>query len=273
MYPSGISPKLPALTLPAIMELKRAHTRIVAATAYDATFGALLDRNGVDLILVGDSLGMVFQGRRNTLSVTMDMMVYHTAATARGVQHALLIADLPFASFPDPGTAFRNSARLLAEGGASMVKIEGDGYVLDCIRFLSEREIPVCAHLGLTPQSVHRLGGFKVQGRTDAAAHAILDSAQAVVQAGASLLVLECVPVALAAEVAATVAIPVIGIGAGVACDGQILVGYDLLGLGSGRRPRFVKNFLAGRGSADEAVQAYVEAVRNGSFPAAEHGY
>jgi 3-methyl-2-oxobutanoate hydroxymethyltransferase len=154
-----------------------------------------------------------------------------------------------------------------------MVKIEGDGYVLDCIRFLTEREIPVCGHLGLTPQSVHRLGGFKVQGRSDLAARAIVDSARAVEQAGASLLVLECVPVAVAAEVTAALAIPVIGIGAGAACDGQILVGYDLLGLGSGRRPRFVKDFLAGRDSADAAVQAYVEAVRSGSFPALEHGY
>jgi len=266
-------PKLPALTLPALLEMKRARTRIVATTAYDATFGALFDRNGVDLILVGDSLGMVIQGRRNTLSVTMELMVYHTAATARGVQRALLVADLPFASAPDPDTAFRNSARLLSEGGASMVKIEGSGYVLDCIRFLTEREIPVCGHLGLTPQSVHRLGGFKVQGRSDLAARAIVDSARAVEQAGASLLVLECVPVAVAAEVTAALAIPVIGIGAGAACDGQILVGYDLLGLDSGRRPRFVKDFLAGRDSADAAVQAYVQAVRSGSFPAVEHGY
>jgi 3-methyl-2-oxobutanoate hydroxymethyltransferase len=259
--------------VPSLRQMKSEGRRIVASTAYDATFGGLLDRCGVDVVLVGDSLGMVVQGERNTLSVSMDAMVHHTRAAARGVQRALVVADMPFASYPDPRRAFDNAARLISEGRASMVKLEGDGHVLDTIRYLSERDVPVCAHLGLTPQSFHKFGGFRLQGKTDEGAARIRTAALAAEDAGAEMLVLECVPSALAAEVTASLAIPVIGIGAGIACDGQILVSYDLLGLGAGRRPRFVKNFLSGRDSAEAAVKAFVEEVRTGLFPDADHSY
>ncbi len=267
-----VVPVLP-VKVPALRQMKADGIRIVASTAYDSTFGSLLDRCGVDVILVGDSLGMVVQGARNTLSVSMDAMVHHTRAAAGGVKRALLVADMPFASYPDPATAFRNAARLIAEGYASMVKLEGDGHVFESIQYLCEREIPVCAHLGLTPQSIHRFGGFRLQGKSDEGAERIRCAALAAERAGAEMLVLECVPSALAAEVTASVKIPVIGIGAGLACDGQILVSYDLLGLSSGRRPRFVKNFLSGRDSADAAVKAYAEEVRTGLFPSADHSY
>ncbi len=259
--------------VPSLRQMKAEGRRIVASTAYDSTFGNLLDRCGVDVILVGDSLGMVVQGERNTLSVSMDAMVHHTRSAARGVQRALMVADMPFASYPDPATAFTNAARLIAEGHASMVKLEGDGHVFESVRYLTEREIPVCAHLGLTPQSFHRFGGFRLQGKSEEGAAKIRAAALAAEAAGAELLVLECVPFALAEEVTASLKIPVIGIGAGLACDGQILVSYDMLGLGSGRRPRFVKNFLAGRDSVDAAVKAYVDEVRNGLFPNADHSY
>ena len=263
----------PTINVPALRKMKADGALIVSATACDATFGSLLDRNGVDVILVGDSLGMVVQGHRHTLAVDIEAMIYHCAATARGVQRALVVADMPFASYPDPALAFRNGARLIAEGNASMVKLEGEGQVFESIRYLVDREVPVCAHIGLTPQSVHRFGGFRVQGRSDTAAARLRDSALAAEQAGAELLVLECVPSELAAQIRKSLAIPVIGIGAGADCDGQILVSYDLLGLTAGKRPRFVKNFLEGRGDADDAVRAYVEDVRAGTFPAAEHSY
>ncbi len=273
MYATGADSSTPPLRLPVLLDMKSEARKIVAATAYDATFGALLDRNQVDLILVGDSLGMVVEGRANTLSVSVETMLYHTRATARGVKRALLVADMPFGSFPDPASSFRHAARLVGEGGASMVKLEGAGYVLDSIHYLAERDIPVCAHLGLTPQSVHRLGGFKVQGRGQDAAETIRQAASAVAAAGASVLVLECIPASLAAEITRSLPIPTIGIGAGPDCDGQILVCYDLFGFGNGRRPRFVKNFLSGAASADAAVADYVVAVRSGAFPAPEHCY
>jgi 3-methyl-2-oxobutanoate hydroxymethyltransferase len=248
--------------------------RIVALTAYDASFARVLDANDVDVVLVGDSLGMVVQGHNSTLPVTVEDMVYHTACVARGLRSALLIADLPFQSYATPERALDASTPMLAAGGASMVKLEGAGPMLETIHFLSEREIPVCAHLGLTPQSVLRLGGYRVQGREQAAAERLLADAQAVAAAGAELLVLECVPSLLAAEITAQLAIPTIGIGAGSSCDGQILVLHDMLGINSGhRRPRFVKNFLAGAGSIDAAIKAYSDAVRDGSFPGPEHGY
>ncbi|MEQ4576452.1 MAG: 3-methyl-2-oxobutanoate hydroxymethyltransferase, partial [Gammaproteobacteria bacterium] len=228
--------------------------------------------NGVDLILIGDSLGMVVQGHDSTLPVTVRDMVYHTSAVARVLQRALLVADLPFGADATPERAFDASMQLL-QAGAEMVKIEGAGFKLDVIRHLVEREIPVCSHLGLTPQSVLRLGGFKVQGRGDAAQR-LVEDARAVVEAGASLLVLECVPSPLAAQITAEVAAPTIGIGAGPGCDGQVLVMHDFLGLDSGhRRPKFVKDFLAEGGSVAGAVRAYAEAVRDGSFPDEEHAY
>jgi len=263
-----------AITVPKLRQMKLDGERIVALTAYDASFARVLDANGVDVVLVGDSLGMVVQGHKSTLPVTVEDIVYHTACVSRGLRSALLIADLPFQSYATPERALDSSAPMLAAGGASMVKLEGAGPMLETIHFLSEREIPVCAHLGLTPQSVLRLGGYKVQGREQAAAQRLLADAEAVTAAGAELLVLECVPSALAAEITARIDIPTIGIGAGPSCDGQILVLHDMLGINSGhRRPRFVKNFLASADSIAAAVQAYADAVRDGSFPGPEHGY
>jgi 3-methyl-2-oxobutanoate hydroxymethyltransferase len=262
------------LTVPKLRQMKAAAEKIVALTAYDASFARVLDAAGVDLVLVGDSLGMVLQGHRSTLPVTVEDIVYHTACVARGLHAPLLVADMPFQSYATPERALDAATPMLAAGHASMVKLEGAGPVLEVIRFLSERDIPVCAHLGLTPQSVLRLGGFAVQGREERAAQRLRDDARAAQEAGADLLVLECVPSALAAEVTGDLDIPTIGIGAGPDCDGQILVLHDMLGIASGhRRPRFVKNFLAGRDSIEDAVRAYAEEVRAGRFPGPEHGY
>jgi len=271
---TGKGSKRTPLTVPRLRQMKSAGEKIVALTAYDASFGRLLDAAGVDLVLVGDSLGMVLQGHASTLPVTVADIVYHCACVARGMHAPLLVADMPFGSYATPERALDSALPMLAQGHASMVKLEGAGHALDVIRFLSERDIPVCAHLGLTPQSVLRLGGFAVQGREERAAQKLRDEARAVAEAGADLLVLECVPSALAAEITRELAIPTVGIGAGPDCDGQILVLHDMLGIASGhRRPRFVKNFLEGRDSIEGAVRAYAEAVRDGSFPAAEHGY
>jgi 3-methyl-2-oxobutanoate hydroxymethyltransferase len=268
------APARHALTVPALHAMKREGRKIASLTAYDASFARLVDAAGVDLVLVGDSLGMVVQGHASTLPVSVEDIVYHSACVARGLRHALLVADLPFQSYATPERALDSSAAMLARGGASMVKLEGAGPLLEAIRFVSERDIPVCAHLGLTPQSVMKLGGYKVQGREAAAARRLLDDAVAVEQAGADLLVLECVPSALAAEITARLAIPTIGIGAGPDCDGQILVLHDMLGMNSGhRRPRFVRDYMQGAPSIAGAVEAYVAAVRDGSFPAPEHGY
>ncbi|MBF6024342.1 3-methyl-2-oxobutanoate hydroxymethyltransferase [Lysobacter niastensis] len=260
-------------TVPALADAKREGRKLVMLTCYDAGFARTMDAAGVDLVLVGDSLGMVVQGHDSTLPVTTADMVYHTACVAHGLDKALLISDLPFQADATPERALDASTSLL-QAGAAMVKLEGAGHKLDVIRFLVEREIPVCAHLGLTPQSVLRLGGYKVQGRDEAAAARLREDARAVAQAGASLLVLECVPTPVAASITADLSIPTIGIGAGPQCDGQVLVLHDLLGLSSGhRRPRFVKDFLAEGGSVAGAVQAYAQAVRDGSFPDAEHSY
>ncbi len=260
-------------TVPALADAKRAGRRMAMLTAYDAGFARVMDSNGIDLVLVGDSLGMVVQGHGSTLPVTVDDIAYHTAAVARVLTRALLLADLPFQADATTARALDASTALL-QAGAQMVKLEGAGPKLEVISFLSEREIPVCAHLGLTPQSVLRLGGFKVQGREEQAAERLLADARAVADAGAALLVLECVPTPLARRITAAVDIPTIGIGAGPHCDGQVLVLHDFLGLDSGhRRPRFVKDFLAEAGSVAGAVRAYVQAVRDGSFPDAEHAY
>jgi len=261
------------LTVPDLGEARRAGRRLTMLTAYDAGFARVFDDNGVDIVLVGDSLGMVVQGHDSTLPVTVDDMAYHTAAVARGLSRALLVADLPFQADAMPERALDASTRLL-RAGARMVKLEGAGHKLETIRFLVEREIPVCAHLGLTPQSVLRLGGYKVQGREDAAAAALRDEARAVADAGAALLVLECVPSPLARAITEAATIPTIGIGAGPHCDGQVLVLHDMLGLHTGhRRPKFVKDFLAEGGSVAGATRAFVEAVRDGSFPDAGHSY
>ena len=259
-------------TVPALAEAKRNGQKLVMLTAYDAGFARTFDANGVDLILIGDSLGMVVQGHDSTLPVTVADMVYHTRVVARVLQRALLVADLPFGADATPERALEASLQLL-QAGAEMVKIEGAGFKLDIIRHLVEREIPVCSHLGLTPQSVLRLGGYRVQGRGDAAEQLRAD-AKAVVDAGATLVVLECVPTPIATQISAEISAPTIGIGAGPGCDGQVLVMHDFLGLDSGhRRPKFVKDFLAEGGSVAGAVRAYADAVRDGSFPDAEHAY
>lgn len=261
------------LTVPGLRKMKTDGRRIVSVTAYDAGFARCVDAAGLDFVLVGDSLGMVCQGHDSTLPVTVADIAYHVGCVARGLSSALLVADLPFQADASPERALDASTRFL-QAGAAMVKLEGAGPKLDVIGFLSEREIPVCAHLGLTPQSVLRLGGYKVQGREQAAAERLAADARAVADAGADMLVLECVPSALARRITADIAIPTIGIGAGPDCDGQILVLHDLLGLNSGhRRPRFVKDFLAEGGSIEGALRAYADAVREGSFPGPEHGY
>ena len=256
-----------------LADAKREGRRLAMLTCYDAGFARTLDAAGIDLVLVGDSLGMVVQGHDSTLPVTVDDIAYHTACVARGLSNALLVSDLPFQADASPERALDASVRCL-QAGAAMVKLEGAGHKLAVIRHLVEREIPVCAHLGLTPQSVLRLGGFRVQGRDAAAAAKLRDDARAVADAGASLLVLECVPSPLAAAITADLAIPTIGIGAGPGCDGQVLVLHDLLGLDSGHRRRGnPSRTSAGGGSVEGAVRAFAEAVRAGAFPDASHAY
>ncbi|GAB1407173.1 3-methyl-2-oxobutanoate hydroxymethyltransferase [Thermomonas brevis] len=266
------SPRKP-WTVPMLAEARAAGRKLVMLTSYDASFARVLDDNGTDLILIGDSLGMVVQGRDSTLPVSVDDIVYHTACVARGAANALKIADFPFGSDASPEQAHAAAVRFV-QAGAAMVKLEGAGHKLAIIRHLVEREIPVCGHLGLTPQSVLRFGGFKVQGREQTAAERLRQQALDVAEAGAALLVLEGVPAALAAEITAASPIPTIGIGAGAGCDGQVLVLHDLLGLDTGhRRPKFVKDFLAEGGSVAGAIRAYADAVRAGQFPDAAHAY
>lgn len=266
-----MSGERPAVTVERLRRMKAAGERIACLTVYDASFARLLDEAGVDLMLVGDSLGMLVGGHETTVPVTMDEMVYHTAAVARARPRAFLVGDLPFMSYATPEQALRNAARLMQEGGARAVKLEGGRTQAETVRRLSELGIPVCAHLGLTPQSVHKLGGYRVQGRAPDAARAMLEDARTLQDAGADLLVLECVPSALARELCATLTIPVIGIGAGPGCDGQILVLYDALGITPGRVPRFARSFLTGGLDVRGALRAYVEAVKSGAFPGPEH--
>lgn len=255
------------VTVPQLSAWKAEGRRIAMVTAYDASFAAQVDAAGIDVVLVGDSLGMVIQGHDSTLPVRIDQMVYHSAAVARGLRRALLVADFPFMADRDVQHALESAHRLMGEGGAAMVKLEGAGPMCEVIEALASRGIPVCGHLGLTPQSVHKLGGYRVQGRGQEAAEQVVADAQAVAAAGADLLVLECVPAALATRIAGTLAIPVIGIGAGAGCDGQVLVLYDLLGITPGKRPRFSRDFLADHGSIPAALAAYAAAVREGRFP------
>jgi 3-methyl-2-oxobutanoate hydroxymethyltransferase len=233
----------------------------------------LIEDAGVEVVLVGDSLGMVIQGHDSTLPVTLDDMCYHAACVARAGRRALRIVDMPFMSYADTRQALESAARLMREGGAHMVKLEGGQIVADTVRALTAHGIPVCAHLGLIPQSVNQLGGYRVQGRDEAAAQQLLDDARLLEDAGASTVVLECVPTALAEKITAAVDMPTIGIGAGPHCDGQVLVLYDMLGIVSGKRPRFTHDFLAQAGSIPRALQAFVAAVKDGSFPAPEHGF
>lgn len=261
-----------SVTIATIKGMKQAREKIVCLTAYDYSFASLLDGAGVDIVLVGDSLGNVMQGHNSTLPVTVDDMVYHSACVARGVSRALLVVDMPFMSYQiSPAQALENAGRLMKEGGAHVVKLEGGAPMAETVRFLVERGIPVCGHLGLTPQSVHQLGGFHVQGRDGAAAHRIREDARLLQEVGASLIVLEAMPAALAATVSADLEIPTIGIGAGADCDGQVLVLQDMLGLYPRPSPKFAKNFMQGRDSIESAVRAYVEEVRAGTFPGPEH--
>ena len=258
------------VTAPALGTMRADGKKIAMLTCYDASFATLMDRCGVDMLLVGDSLGMVSQGHQSTLPVTLDEMVYHTASVSRGNRTALLVADLPFGTYATPETAFDNAARLM-RAGAQMIKLEGGAWLSETVRFLTQRAIPVCAHVGLTPQSVHVLGGFKVQGKSIAGAEQMKDDAMALQSAGASVLVLEAIPAALGREVTEALSIPTIGIGAGPDCSGQVLVMHDMLGVFPGHKARFVKNFMDGQTSIDAAVMAYVAAVKDGSFPGAEH--
>lgn len=261
------------VTLTTLREMKRAGEKIACLTAYDASFAHLLDTAGVDLLMVGDSLGMVIQGHDSTLPVSITDMIYHAQNVQRGSERAFVVVDLPFMSYATPAQALGNAGRLMQEGGAHAVKLEGGAMLADTVRQLSEHGIPVCGHLGLLPQSVHKLGGYRVQGRDATSANAILDDARSLAEAGAALLVLECVPSQLAVEITRALEIPVIGIGAGAACDGQVLVTYDILGLTPGKRPKFSKDFLQGASSIQDAVAAYVKAVKAGIFPGSEHSF
>ncbi len=247
--------------------------KITMLTCYDASFAALCEAAGVESLLIGDSLGMVMQGHDSTLPVTLQEVAYHTACVARGCRRPLILADMPFGTFQEsPQLAFRNAAVLMA-AGAQMVKLEGGEEMAETTRFLSARGIPVCGHIGLTPQSVHQFGGYRVQGKSEAGAAKLKADALAQEQAGASLLVLEGIPEALAAETTAMLKIPTIGIGASKACSGQVLVLQDMLNIAPGRKARFVRNFMDGRPSIGAAIAAYVQAVKDGSFPAPEHCY
>ena len=253
-------------------KLRESGEKIVMLTCYDASFAALCDAAGVEILLVGDSLGMVVQGHDSTLPVTMEQMEYHVGMVARGSARPLIVADMPFGTVGSREDAYANAVQLM-RAGAQMVKIEGGEWLADTVRFLVERSIPVCGHVGLTPQSVHAFGGFKVQGKTDAAASQMRRDALALQDAGAQMLVIEAVPTLLAREVTEQVAIPTIGIGAGIDCSGQVLVLHDMLGIFPGKRPRFVKDFMHGQPTIFAAVEAYVRAVKDSSFPGPEHTF
>jgi 3-methyl-2-oxobutanoate hydroxymethyltransferase len=261
-----------AITVPKLQAMREAGERIAMLTCYDASFSALLDRAGVDVMLIGDSLGNVLQGHSTTLPVTLADIAYHTASVARGSKGALIVADMPFGTLGSREDAYANAVELM-RAGAQMVKMEGGEWLADTVRFLVERSIPVCGHVGLTPQSVHAFGGFKVQGKTDAAASQMRRDALALQEAGAQLLVIEAVPTLLAREVTEQVVIPTIGIGAGIDCSGQVLVLHDMLGIFPGKRPRFVKDFMSGQPTILAAVEAYVRAVKEGTFPGPEHTF
>jgi len=257
-----------------LIEMKGESQKIACLTVYDYSFAAVLDQAGVDVVLVGDSLGNVIQGQDSTLPVTMDQMVYHGQCVARGIKHALRVVDLPFMSFQaSVEQAVLNAGRLVKEGSAEMVKLEGGSVVLDQVKAITDASIPVCAHLGLLPQSVHKTGGYKVQGRDPAAADQMKTDAISLQQAGATLLVLEAIPGSLAADITKELRIPTIGIGAGPDTDGQVLVLQDMLGIYPGKRPKFSKNFMSGAGDIQDAIKAYVDAVKAGSFPSADHSF
>ena len=260
-------------TLTSLQALRDKGEKIAVLTCYDTSFAALLEAGGVDVLLVGDSLGMVLQGHETTLPVTLDEMVYHTACVARGSKQAFIITDMPFGTFQvSPEKTFENAARLMA-AGAQMIKLEGGAAMAETISFLTGRGIPVCAHIGLTPQSVHQMGGYRVQGKNEADAQRLLQDAVIVEQAGAGMMVLEAMPALLAAEITANVSIPTIGIGAGAACSGQVLVLHDMLDIYPGKKARFVKNYMQGAQDIADAVKHFVIEVKSGAFPGAEHSF
>jgi 3-methyl-2-oxobutanoate hydroxymethyltransferase len=262
---------LKPLSIIDLSAMKQRGEKISCLTAYDASFSALLDKTGIDIILVGDSLGMVIQGHDTTLPVALKDMIYHTRCVSAARQRAFVIADMPFMSYPTPVIASKNAAKLLQQGGAQMVKLEGPK--IDTVSFLVDQGIPVCGHLGLLPQSINQFGSYKVQGKEQAAADKILVDARQLQKAGATLLVLECVPATLAKDICSQLTIPVIGIGAGVECDGQVLVLYDMLNIGTAKRPRFSKNFMANAANIEDAINAYHQAVKQAHFPTAIHSF
>ncbi len=261
----------PPVNVTTLNKMKADGEPIACLTAYDASFALLVDAAGADLILVGDSLGMVIQGHDTTVPVTVDDVVYHTRAVARGLQRAFLVADMPFMSYTSPEQALENAVRMMQEGGAMMIKLEGGEGQVEIVEHLARHDIPVCAHLGLKPQSVHKIGGFRVQGRESDKAQEMLDSAKRLQDAGSDIVLLECVPNEVGAAITEALDVPVIGIGAGPYVDGQILVLYDVLDITKGKTPRFVRNFQEGRDSPLAALEAYVAAVKDRSYPAPEH--
>ena len=258
------------LSTNALLKMKRDGEKIASLTAYDASFARLIDQAGMDVILVGDSLGMVIQGHATTVNVTVNDMIYHSKIVSRVVQRACVIVDLPFHSYETEAQGLGNAARLVREGNAGMVKLEGAGKIIRVIQSICDSGIAVCGHLGLTPQSIHQLGGYHTQGTQEQEAEKMIEDAKAIEQAGASALVLECVPSSLAAVISKALTIPIIGIGAGADCDGQVLVLQDMLGF-SGMNLKFSKNFLPGHDSVDDAIRSYIKAVKEQSFPALEH--
>jgi len=260
------------ITISKLLAMRTEGEKITMLTAYDSTMSALLNRSGVETILIGDSLGNVIQGHSSTTPVTVEQVAYHTECVARANTHAFIIADLPFASYGDPVQALDSAAKLM-RAGADMVKLEGGDWQIDIIQYLVERSVPVCAHLGLLPQSVHILGGYKVQGKSKDAASLMLEQAIACEQAGAQMIVLEAIPSSLGKLITESLSIPTIGIGAGANCSGQVLVLQDMLGISPGKPPKFVKNFMDGHASIEAAIKAYVREVKSGKFPGPEHGF
>ena len=261
----------PPVNVSTLRGMKAEREPIACLTAYDASFACMVDQAQADIVLVGDSLGMVIQGHDTTVPVTVADIIYHTRVAARGVRRAFLMADMPFMSYTTPVQALENAVRLMQEGGAMMVKLEGGSGQIGIVEHLAQHDIPVCAHIGLKPQSVHKLGGFRVQGRDQFAAHQMVEDAVALERAGADIVLLECVPSEVGKAVRDAVAVPVIGIGAGPHVDGQILVLYDMLGITQGRLPRFVRNFMENADSLAGACEAYVQAVKSRAYPAPEH--
>lgn len=261
----------PPVNISVLRKMKSDGVPIACLTAYDASYAALVDAARTDLVLVGDSLGMVIQGHDTTVPVTVEDIIYHSRAVARGLRRAFLVADMPFMSYTEPGQALDNAVRLMQDGGAMMVKLEGGEGQIDIVEHLARHDIPVCAHLGLKPQSVHKIGGFKVQGREPDQVKGMRLAAERLQNAGADIVLLECVPNEVGKLITDALAVPVIGIGAGPDVDGQILVLYDILDITQGRTPRFVRNFQADCTSPLEAVESYVRAVKDCSYPAPEH--